>query len=59
MDPVLIINSAFLVLNGALKLIATVKSQSGMTDDQILAAAGTQIAENKDVIAKLLANLPQ
>jgi hypothetical protein len=58
MNPITIINEALAALNGILNIIATLKSQGGLTDDQILAAAATQQGANADQIKTLLANLP-
>ena len=58
MDPITILNLSLAALNGVLKLISTIKSQSGLTDDQILVAAQTQLGANADQLKQLLANIP-
>ena len=58
MDPITILNLSLAALNGVLKLISTIKSQSGLTDDQILVAAQTQLGANADQLKQLLTNIP-
>lgn len=57
-DPSAYVNAALLVLDGALKLIAVVKSQGGLTDDQILEHARATVPENAKLIEGYLASLP-
>ncbi len=57
MDPATLINLALLALQGILNLIATIKGQSGMTDDEILAAAKTITAANDNLYNTLKAAL--
>lgn len=47
MDPNTIAQLALIALNAALQLIANVKAQTGMTDDQILAHA-QQVSQGND-----------
>jgi hypothetical protein len=58
MDPVAILNLALIALDGVLSIIARLKGQGGLTDDQILAAAQAQTGANAAQIQQLLANLP-
>lgn len=57
MDPTAIVNLALLALQGVLALIAEVKAQSGLSDDQILAAAKTASAGNDTLYAAMVAAL--
>lgn len=57
MDPAALINLALLALQGILNLIASIKGQSGMTDDEILAAAQQITASNDNLYATLKAAL--
>ena len=56
MDPNLVINLALTALNEVLSIIAHVKSQSGLTTEQIVAMADQQDLANKDAIKALLAS---
>ena len=47
MDPVTIINLAMVALNGILQLVAEIRGQGSLTDDQILAQA-QQVAAGND-----------
>lgn len=47
MDPTAAVNLALIALQAVLQLVAEIKSQSGMTDDQILASA-QQVAQGND-----------
>ena len=58
MDITAIANLALALLSGALNLIATIRGEGGLTDDQILAAAGTQTTANQELIKQYLAALP-
>jgi hypothetical protein len=58
MDPITTINAAILALDAILNIINQIRGQSGLTDDQILAAAASQATTNTDQIKKLLAGLP-
>lgn len=57
MDPNVYVNLGLTILNNALQLIAKLKADAGLTDDQILAAAQQANADNAAQIAKLLAGL--
>lgn len=59
MDPVTTVNAAVLALDAILNIINSIRSQGGMTDDAILAAAAAQTTTNSAQIANLLANLPK
>ena len=58
MDPVATVNAAVLALDAILNIIGQIKGQSGMTDDQIIAAAQSQTLANSAQIAQILASLP-
>lgn len=58
MDITAIANLALALLSGALNLIATIRGEGGLTDDQILAAASTQTTANQALIKQYLAALP-
>jgi hypothetical protein len=57
MDPVSLVNLALVALNGVLELIASIKSQGGLTDDQILEAAQQVTAGNDAAYNALVAAL--
>lgn len=57
MDPVSIVNLALVALNGILSLIGEVRSQGGLTDDQILAQAQQITAGNDQAYAAIVAAL--
>lgn len=57
MDPNLIIGLASAGINAALEIIAHVKAQSGLTDDQIMAAFNDHAPATKAAIAGYLAAL--
>lgn len=57
-DPIIAINDALSVLNGILRIIASLKSQGGLSDEQIMLAAQNQVGANREQIKQLLANLP-
>lgn len=57
MDPATAINLALVALQAVLNLIGEIKSQSGATDDQILAQAQTITAGNDAAYAALVAAL--
>jgi hypothetical protein len=56
-DPTAIVNLALLGLDAILKIIAQVKSQGGMTDDQILAQAQQLTSANDALYNTLIATL--
>ena len=58
MDFTAIANLALALLSGALNLIATIRGEGGLTDDQILAAASSQTTANQALIKQYLAALP-
>lgn len=58
MDITAIANLALALLSGALNLIATIRGEGGLTDDQILAAASSQTTANQALIKQYLAALP-
>jgi len=57
MDPVTILNLALAALQGLLQLISTIKSQSGLSDDAILAQAQTLTGANTAAYNALVAAL--
>jgi hypothetical protein len=58
MDPVTTINEALAALDALLNIINAIRGQGGMTDDQIVAAAQSQILANQTQIVALLGTLP-
>jgi hypothetical protein len=54
MDPNLIVNAALAALNEILTLLKHVRSQSGLTDEQLAAQAEAQDLQNLEDIKKLL-----
>jgi hypothetical protein len=56
MDPISAVNLGLGVLDAALKLINEIRSQSGMTADQLIAHADAQDLANKEQIKALLAS---
>ena len=59
MDPNAIVNLALVALNGILALIAQVKQQGGLTDDQIAAQVQTVTQGNDAAYAAIMAALNQ
>lgn len=57
MDPTAAVNLALVGLNAILQLISNIKSQGGLTDDQIAAQAQTITAGNDTAYAQLVAAL--
>lgn len=57
MDPTAVVNLALVGLNAILQLISNIKSQGGLTDDQIAAQAQTVTAGNDTAYAQLVAAL--
>ncbi len=57
MDPTAAVNLALVGLNAILQLISNIKSQGGLTDDQITAQAQTVTAGNDTAYAQLVAAL--
>jgi len=57
MDPNAIVNLALIALNGVLSLINSIKGQSGLTDDAILAQAQQVTAGNDAAYQQLVAGL--
>ena len=55
MDPNVIVSLALTALNEVLSIIAHIKAQGSMTNEQILAVADQQDLANKDAIKSLLA----
>ena len=55
MDPTTAITFGFALLNDAIEFIKKVRTESGMTDDQLSTYADQQDLQNKDDIKKLLA----
>lgn len=53
MDPTVAVNLALVALQAVLRLIAEIKGQSGLTDDQILAQAQQISAGNDAAYAAL------
>jgi hypothetical protein len=58
MDPVTTINEALAALDALFNIINAIRGQGGMTDDQIVAAAQSQILANQTQIVALLGALP-
>lgn len=46
------------LLNSSLQLVAQIRAQAGMTDEQILEHASTVNADTRDTIEKFIASLP-
>lgn len=57
MDSAAAVQLALSILNSALSLIAEIKAQHGMSDDQILAHAKEVTAANDEAYARLVAAL--
>lgn len=57
MDPTAAVNLALIALQAVLQLITQIKSQSGLTDDQILAEAQNVSGANDTLYATLKATL--
>jgi hypothetical protein len=57
MDPTLIVNLGLTLLSQVLAFITSIKGQSGLTDDQILAQAQTVTAGNDAAYTQLKAAL--
>lgn len=57
MDTATIMALSLQGLNAILSLIGSIRSQSGMTDEQILAAAQTTVGANDTLYATLKAHL--
>lgn len=57
MDPTAIVNLSLMLLNQVLAMIAQIKGQSGLTDDQILAEAQKVTAGNDAAYQALKAAL--
>lgn len=57
MNPTILVNLALTLLNQVLAMIAQIKSQSGLTDNQILAEAQKIAAGNDTVYTALVAAL--
>jgi hypothetical protein len=57
-DPNVIAQAALLALDGILKVIAQIRAQGGLTDDEIMAHAQASIPANSDLIKGYLASLP-
>lgn len=58
MDPVAIINASAIGINALLSIIANVKAESGLTDDQIAAMFAQHGEATRVAIAGYLAALP-
>lgn len=57
MDPTVAINLSLIVLQNVLALIAEIKTQNGLSDDQILAQAQALSGANDTLYATLQASL--
>jgi hypothetical protein len=57
MDPTAIVNLSLLALNAVLNMISKIRSQSGLTDDAILAQAQKLVGANDTLYASLEASL--
>ncbi len=57
MDPNAIVNLALIALNGILQLIASIKGQGGLTDDQIATQVQTVTQGNDAAYAAIMAAL--
>jgi hypothetical protein len=57
MDPNAIVNLALVALNGILQLIASIKGQGGLTDDQIAAQVQAVTAGNDAAYQAIIAAL--
>ena len=57
MDPATIVTLALEALQAVLNMIGSIKAQSGLTDDQILASAQQVAAGNDQAYAALVAAL--
>lgn len=57
MNPTILVNLALTLLNQVLAMVAQIKSQSGLTDNQILAEAQKIAAGNDTVYTALVAAL--
>lgn len=55
MDPQVAVTAALTVLDGVMALIAHLKTQAGMTNEQIIAHADALDLQNKEDIKALLA----
>lgn len=58
MNYAAMVQAGFLALDGILKIIAEIRAQGAMTDDQIMAHAMAQTPANADLIKGFLAGLP-
>ena len=58
MDPITVLNESIAGLDAILNIINHIRSQSGMTDDAILAAAQAQVLTNSTQVQALLTSLP-
>lgn len=57
MDALTILNLALAALKGVLAVIAEIKGQGGLSDDQIAAAAQTAAAGNDTLYAQIMSSL--
>ena len=57
MDATAIVNLAMLALQAVLNVIAEIRGQAGLTDDQIMAAAQTAAKGNDALYQQLIAAL--
>ena len=57
MNPAAIVNLALLALQAVLNVVAEIKGQAGLTDDQIMAAAKTAAQGNDAMYQQLIAAL--
>ena len=58
MDPLSILNAAIAGIDAILNIVNSIRGQSGVSDDAILAAAQAETVTNQAQIAALLAALP-
>ena len=57
MNPAAIVNLALFALQAVLNVVAEIKGQAGLTDDQIMAAAKTATQGNDAMYQQLIAAL--
>ena len=58
MDPLSILNAAIAGIDAILNIVNSIRGQSGVSDDAILAVAQAETVTNQAQIAALLAALP-
>lgn len=58
MDPIAAVQLAATAIEALLKLVGSIKTSHGLTDDQVMASFQTESQSTKDTIAGYLAKLP-